>query len=262
MTAPLEGYEETTFTHEGVTHPVFRRGEGPAVLVIHEMPGITPEVAAFGRRVADLGLTAALPCLFGRPGRPFSAAALAGAFARVCVSREFSLWARGRSSPVIAWLRALGRALHREVGGPGIGAVGMCLTGGFALAMMVDPILLAPVLSQPSLPLGLTRAHRASPGVSPEELDAARRRVRDGVTVLGLRFTEDWMCPRERFDTLRRELGEGFEAIEIDSSPGNPHGIRRAAHSVLTLDLVDREGHPTRAALDRALAFLRERLQA
>ena len=78
--------------------------------------------------------------------------------------------------------------------------------------------------------------------------------------VLGLRFTADPAVPLARFETLRRELGDAFIAVEIDSSRGNPHGIGRRAHSVLTLDLVDEPGHPTRAALQQVLAFLQERL--
>ena len=68
------------------------------------------------------------------------------------------------------------------------------------------------------------------------------------------------MCPRARFENLERQLGDGFEGIEIDSGKGNAHGIPRSAHAVLTNDLVDEAGHPTRAALDRVLALFRERL--
>jgi dienelactone hydrolase len=257
----VEGFEQTTFSHGGRTLPVLHRGEGPGVLVIHEVPGVTPEVLAFARRVADEGFHVAAPVLFGTPGRPFSVPYVASSFARACVSREFHVLAAHRSSPVTDWLRALARALHEQQGGPGVGAIGMCLTGNFALALMMEPALLAPVLSQPSLPLPLGRARRAALHVSPEELANARERAAAGAGVLGLRFTHDPVCPPERFETLRRELGAGFEGIEIDSSPGNPHGIPRTAHSVVTNDLVDEAGHPTREALERVLALFRERLR-
>ncbi len=258
----LPDFHESTFSHGGATRTVFRTGGGPAVVVMHEIPGITPEVAAFGRRVAAQGLTAVLPWMFGSPGKPLSAGYALGQIARACISREFACLAAHRSSPITDWLRALCRQVHRECGGPGVGAVGMCLTGGFALSLMVDPSVMAPVLSQPSLPLfALTRARQEAVGVSPEEMACARERCAAGVPVLGLRFTNDVMVPAGRFRWLRRELGDRFEAIEIDSSPGNPHGIPRSAHSVLTTHLVDREGHPTRAALDRVLTFLRERLK-
>jgi dienelactone hydrolase len=176
------------------------------------------------------------------------------------VSREFRVLAANQSSPITDWLRALCRSVHAEIGGRGVGALGMCLTGNFALALMVDEAVMAPVLSQPSLPFPIGAERRAGLHVSPEALVTIKRRAREGVPVLGLRFTCDRGVPKERFDHLRAELGERFEAIEIDSSEGNPHGISERAHSVLTEDLVDEEGHPTREALDRVLAFFRERL--
>lgn len=259
MTA-LEGFTESTFTHEGVSRAVFRRGEGPGVVVMHEIPGITPEVAAFARRVADRGFTVFMPCMFGEPGKPVTFGYNMTEIARACVSREFAVLAARQSSPITDWLRALCRSVHAELGGKGVGAIGMCLTGNFALALMVDPVVMAPVLSQPSLPFPIGKARKEGLHVSDDELAIIKERVRQGACVLGMRFTGDRAVPKERFDRLRRELGPGFEAIEIDSSPGNPHGIPRYAHSVVTAHLVDREGHPTREALERVLSFFEERL--
>jgi dienelactone hydrolase len=258
----LEGFEEFTFTHDGATRTVYRAGRGPGVVIMHEIPGITPQVAAFAQRVAEAGFSAFLPHMFGTPGRPLSMPYALGQMARACISREFHVLAKRESSPITDWLRGLCRQVHAECGGPGVGAIGMCLTGNFALSLMVDPTVLAPVLSQPSLPFPLTAAHRAALHISDAELAVVKRRARAGCPVLGLRFTGDPMCPAERFATLRRELGNGFEGIEIDSSPGNPNGIPRTAHSVVTNDLVDQDGHPTRQALERVLAFFRERLLA
>lgn len=257
---PLSDFESFELSHDGKTRRVFRRGSGPGVVVIHEIPGITPEVAGFARRVSDAGFTVYMPHLFGTPGRPFSMGYVAGEMARACVSREFRVLAAGESSPVTDWVRALCRRAFEECGGRGVGALGMCLTGNFALSLMVDEAVMAPVLSQPSLPFPIGKARRAGLHVSPAELSVVKKRSAAGCGVLGLRFTHDPMCPPERFEALRRELGSGFEGIEIDSGPGNPHGIPRSAHSVLTKDLVDQEGHPTRAALDRVLGFFRERL--
>ena len=120
---------------------------------------------------------------------------------------------------------------------------------------------MAPVLSQPSLPFGVTASHRAAIHLSDDDLAVVKQRAAGGCGVLGLRFTADPMCTKARFDTLRRELGNGFEAVEIDSGPGNPNDLTAAAHSVVTTDLVDREGHPTRQALDRVLSFFGERLK-
>jgi dienelactone hydrolase len=257
----LEGFESFPFTHEGKTRDVYRRGQGRGVVVVHEVPGITPEVARFGRIVADAGFRVFLPHLFGTPGKPLSVAYALSQMARACVSREFLVLAAGRSSPVTDWLRALCRFAHAECGGPGVGAIGMCLTGNFALALMLDESVMAPVLSQPSLPFPVSAAHRRGLHLSDAELEVVRQRARAGCSVLGLRFTADPLCPAERFERLRQELGEdGFEGIEIDSSRGNPDRIPRTAHSVVTKDLVDREGHPTRAALERVLGFFRERL--
>ena len=258
---PLAGWNEASFTHAGETKTVFRGGEGPGVVIMHEIPGITPEVARFARIVADAGFAVAMPDMFGTAGKPYGSLYVARQLARACVSREFKVLAARESSPITEWLRALCRSLHVECGGRGVGAIGMCLTGNFALALMVDEAVMAPVLSQPSLPFPMTRAQREGLHVSDAQLVVIKRRSAEGVKVLGLRFTADPACPKARFDRLRRELGDGFEAIEIDSSRGNPDGIPSKAHSVVTNDLVDREGHPTRAALDRVLSFFNENLR-
>ena len=262
MPDPLDGFSRTTFTADGRTRDVYRIGAGPAVVVIAEIPGITPKVAEFARKVAGIGCTAVLPHLFGEPGRAPSGAYAAQSILGACVSREFTLLATRRTSPIANWLRALARQAHEDCGGPGVGAVGMCFTGGFALAMMVDDVVLAPVLSQPSLPFAVNAAHRRDVGLSDADLARVKQRcaAEPDLCVLGLRFTGDRAAPAERFQRLREELGENFVAVEIDSSPGNPYGHRRMAHSVLTEDLQDREGTPTRAALERVLELFRTRL--
>ncbi len=246
---------EATFV--GRRKRVFRLGDGPPVIIMTEVPGITPKVFEFARRVAARGMTVVLPDLFGVAGRPPSLRSGLAAMGRACISREFAVLARHRASPVTEWLRALGRSLHEEHGGP-VGAVGMCLTGNFAITLALDPWLMAPVLSQPSLPAGLGASKRAL-HATPEACASLRRRAReDGLSVLGLRFTGDPLCPPQRFAALAELLGEQFEAIEIESGSSTPH--RRAAHSVLTEDLIDEEGQPTYEALQRVLGFLEERL--
>jgi dienelactone hydrolase len=256
----LSGFTESIFAHNGISHAVFRRGAGPGVVIMPEIPGITPPVASFAERVAGAGFTVFVASLIGTPGKPLSTPYAVEQLARACVSREFSVLAANASSPVTVWLRALCRQVHSELGGKGVGAIGMCLTGNFALALMVDPVVIAPVLSQPSLPFPVSAERRAGLHLSAADLAVVKERVARGCPVLGMRFTEDRAVPPERFARLRAELGKGFEAIEIDSSPGNPYDIKRNAHSVVTNDLVDQEGHPTRQALDRVLAFFTERL--
>jgi dienelactone hydrolase len=260
MAGALDDFTKSPFTHDGKTREVYRKGRGPAVVVMAELPGITPRVAAFARRVSDLGCTVVMPRLFGEPGRDPTPAAYARVFGPVCISREFRAFAARPSTPASRWLRALARDAHDECGGPGVGAVGMCFTGGFALGMMVDDAVLAPVLSQPSLPITMTEKGRSQLGLPDADLERVKERAASGVEVLGLRFTCDRLSPGERFERLRRELGDAFIGVEIDSSPGNPWGIRKNAHSVLTEDLVDEPGHPTHAALHRVLDFLRDRL--
>jgi dienelactone hydrolase len=255
---PLEDYERSEFEAEGKRRTILRRGDGPAVIVIAEMPGITPKVIEFADRVAGIGCTAVLPHLFGQIGREAGGAYIFTSIVPACVSREFAVLATGRTTPVTTWLRALAAAEHERCGGPGVGAVGMCFTGGFALGMAVDGRLLAPVLSQPSRPFPIGAARKRDAGVSQQDLDAVK--ARDDLCVLGLRFSHDRFSPAERFETLRRELGDSFVGVEIDSSPDNAHGVPTGAHSVLTEHLVDEPGHPTRDALDQVLDLFRERL--
>jgi len=256
----LLGFSRAAFTAQGTTRDVYRLGTGPAVIVVHEIPGITPLVAAFGRKVAAAGMTAVLPDLFGTPGREPNSAYLLRSMVGACIRREFSALATNTTSPITQWLRALALHEHSSCGGPGVGVVGMCLTGGVALGMMVDPVVVAPVLSQPSTPFPLSKAQRRSLGLSPEDLAVVKARASEGTCVLGLRFTGDLAVPVERFDRLRAELGDAFIGVEIDSSEGNPWGYSKRAHSVLTEDYSDEEGSPTKQALEQVLGFFAERL--
>jgi dienelactone hydrolase len=266
----LADFERTTFTHNGKTRDVYRKGSGPAVIVMAEIPGITPKVAGFARKVADIGCTAVMPHLFGDPGHDPTAGGSFSALthmvktvAPICISREFTALATGKTSPVIDWLRALAAEEHQRCGGPGVGAIGMCFTGGFALAMATHPSLLAPVLSQPSLPFvppwKKQNAHNID--ISPQDLAVVKGRcAAEGLTVLGMRFKGDNFVPAERFDFLREQLGDAFVAIELEDEHANPDAAMKNPHSVVTEHLVDEEGTPTRAALDAVLDLFRTRL--
>jgi dienelactone hydrolase len=262
VTDPLGDFEKERFSSGGWERDVYRRGSGPAVIVCSEVPGITPKVADFARMVSDRGLTAVMPHLFGTPGKEMTPAYAMGTIAKLCISKEFSGLALGHSTPVIEWLKALARQEHARCGGPGVGAVGMCYTGGFALAMAVDDVVLAPVLSQPSLPFGLGKARKADIQMSDADWRRVQDRARDeNLCVIGMRFTGDPMVPAARFQTLKEKLGDNFISVELDSAQGNPHGHPKMAHSVLTEHLQDREGTPTRAALDQVLEFFESRLK-
>jgi len=190
MTDAVPGFDVTSFTHGGRTHEVYRAGAGSAVVVVHEMPGLHPGVTKFGQRLVDAGFRVYLPSLFGRPGAPFGGSEMRRTLRQVCVSREFHLLA-DRTPPVVTWLRALAAEAHTECGGPGVGAVGMCFTGGYALAMAVEPAVLAPVLSQPGIPAPVTARKRAALGLDPADLASVKARTSDGLCVLGLRFSRD-----------------------------------------------------------------------
>ena len=260
-TDPLDDFRRTTFTHGGRDHTVYRAGEGTAVIVLAELPGITPKVADFARKVIARGHTVFMPHLFGADGVEGTTAQIVKVAPKVCVSREFQAFALRTTPPAIDWLRALARHAHSECGGPGVGAVGMCFTGGFALAMSVEPALLAPVLSQPSLPIGFGARRRGDLAISDSDLlKVIERTQTEDLCVLGVRFTHDPLSPRDRFRSLRRMLGDAFIGVEIDSSKGNQWGHRNAAHSVLTEDLVDEPGQPTHDALVQVLDFFDERL--
>ena len=267
--ANLDEFDQTTFTHDDKTRKVFRLGSGPAVIIIAEIPGITPKVIEFAQRIAAIGCTAVLPHLFGVPGKdplPGGKMTLSAvrttisALVPACVSREFTVLAVGRSSPVVVWLRALAAHEHDRCGGPGVGAVGMCFTGGFALAMAVDDRLLVPVLSQPSLPFGVTRKSKHTIDISPVDLAIVKGRcANDGLEVIGLRFKSDRMVPADRFAFLRAELGDAFIGVELEDADANPKAAT-PPHSVLTEHLIDEAGSATRDALDLVLGHLRRRL--
>jgi dienelactone hydrolase len=263
----LSSYRRDRFSDGGIAHDIYRKGSGPAVIVITEMPGITPRVLGFADRVAAIGCSVILPSLFGTPGRePYTSPTNARLYSLrsalgACISRDFSMFALHKSSPVIEWLRALARQEHARCGGPGVGAVGMCFTGGFALAMATEPRILAPVLSQPSLPMPFKKALRESIDCSPSELAVVKQRCQnEGLRVLGLRFQRDPLSPGERFQYLKQQLGDGFVAVELDPASRHPAGFLPAPHSVLTEDLVDAPGEPTRAALDQVLELFRSKL--
>lgn len=257
--AALAGYDKTTFDNGRWTRAVYRKGSGPAVIVIHEMPGLHPGVVRFADRVAEAGMTVFLPVLFGVPGRPLDhPAGLLTMIGGMCVRFEFNAWRAGRASPIVDWLRALAAKAHAECGGKGVGAVGMCFTGGFALAMMTEPAMVAPVLSQPSLPLG--RGNAAALDASPAEVACAKRRfAEEDLSMIGLRFQGDPLVPEARFDTLKREFGDRFEAIEIDPKDAAP-GPLKHPHSVLTVNL--KEDGSTKAAEQRVIAFFKARTGA
>lgn len=260
---PLEDFDPRLLTLEGVTKVVQVAGSGPAVIVMTEMPGISPHVARFGRWVRDAGFTVYMPSLFGRDGAVPDADEGIATFQRACVSAEFRALAANASSPVTLWLRSLARMAHEECGGPGVGAIGMCFTGNFALTMMLEPSMLAPVLSQPTLPLD----DPAGIEMATEELTAVRERLeQEDLTVMAYRFAGDRFCKAQRFAAYSEALGERFIARVLPDSAANPDSppffkqVVASPHSVVTAHLIDEAGQPTIAARDEILSFFAHRL--
>jgi dienelactone hydrolase len=241
---------------------------------MHELPGMTQECVDLARRITDSGFTVYLPLLFGKPDQENSLFKTLGYAAQLCISREFNCLAKHQSSPITHWLRDLCRSARDECGGPGVGVIGMCLTGGFVLSLMADDSVIAPVASQPSLPFGFTNSSKKALGVSPQDLKAAKDRAKEGVPLLALRFSEDRISPPEKLMTLRQEFGatpkliedstdlcwrrgKVLETIEINSKPANPFGISRSSHAILTLDFREK-GHPTNRVFQRVIEFIQE----
>jgi dienelactone hydrolase len=239
----LDSWTRGDHTADGTTHPTYRKGAGPGVIVIHEIPGLTPEVIGFAEEVVAAGFTVVLPHLFGEPEAPMNPLTVSKAMTQVCVSREFTKLATGQTTPVAGWLRSLARELHDELGGPGVGALGMCFTGGFALAMMVDPAVAAPVVAQPSAPFAVTPGRSRDLNLSPADLATVKERAASGCEVLGLRYRKDPAIGK-RFETLTREIGDAFIRVEL---PGRKH-------STLTV-------HREQEAVDRVLGFFAEKLR-
>ncbi len=264
LTTDISDFTRRDFTFGGKTKPVLLIGDaGPAVIVIHEVYGFTPPLARFCRWIAEAGMRVYAPILLGTPDATNKEAIARSRTLTLCVSREFTLFRANRSSPIVDWLKPLARQAHAECGGPGVGAIGMCLTGGFALSMAVDPVVLAPVLSQPSLPPFAP----AALDISAADLAVVKQRTEvEGLCVRGYRFEGDELSRHERFETLQRELGAAFAGTELPDSCANPNGplVRQGKppHSVMTSDLIDAAGEPTKAAADEVIAFFNARLAA
>lgn len=259
----LEDFDRREVTLLDETRRVYVSGAGPAVIVLSEMPGISPDVARFARWVRDAGFCVYMPSLFGDDGAYPTAEHGLAVLKQTCVRAEFNAFAANASSPVTRWLRGLARMAHDERGGVGVGAIGMCFTGNFALSMMLEPSMLVPVVCQPSLPFG----DLAALNMSPDEIAAVRERLeRENLSVLAYRFDDDRFCTDDRFASYTRCFGARFVARVLPGEVANPdpppffRDVVGCPHSVVTAHLVDTAGHPTLQARDEILSFFRSRL--
>lgn len=259
----LDDFTRRAVAIDGVERTVYVAGDGPAVIVMAEMPGISPALVRFARWVRAAGFTVFLPSLFGRDGAYPEAASGLAVLRRACVAQEFRALGGGQSSPVTSWLRGLARVAHGECGGPGVGAIGMCFTGNFALSMMLEPAVRAPVLCQPSLPMD----DPAGLEIAPDELAQVRARLEgEDLTVRAYRFAGDRFCTARRFAAYAEALGPRFVATVVPDAAAHPAPppffaqVVGCPHSVVTAHLIDQAGQPTIAARDEILAFFAARL--
>ena len=247
----MQGFTKRSFgaplgSGETVTHDVYEQGDGPVVVIVQEMPGIGRQTLALAEQFVAGGFRVVLPHLFG----PLGKTSLLGNTLRVfCLRREFRIFEARKTSPVIDWLRALCVDATNRHGVPGVGVIGMCLTGNFAISLMADDAVLGGVASQPSLPINKhTDLHMSDADVS-----ATRAAIDKKGHALAYRFEGDKLCTAEKFAAYAERFNDGAERIKLVTLPGK-------GHSVLTLDFVDEAGEPTRAALDEVLAYFAERL--
>lgn len=221
----LEGFAQFSFASGEFHHCVYYAGDraDPAILLMPEIAGFSPGLLMFAERVVRAGFQVYVPWLFG----PFGRRAPATNAIKLCISREFANLRAGISAPVTAWLRSLAAFISHCNGGDRIGAIGMCLTGAFAIPLIIDPEVAAAVAAQPSVPLsplfalfGVGRgAWMQALNVSESDIVAARRRLASGdAQLLAVRCRADRICPHEKLARLQKEFPAGFEAREYGAA--------------------------------------------
>ncbi len=251
----LPGFVRETFAATGsdgtrIEHDLFGAPrDGPTVIVIHEGLGLSRSTLAVADRVREAGLSPLLPLLAGEP-LPGMVAGYRN-FLTVCVRREFGALARNEGTPVADWLRSLAEDEHARSPGRKVGVIGMCFSGGFALAMALSPAVGATVSSQPAFPLAIP-GRRANLGVNPGDIQELQVRTDGGRTVRTLRFQRDYLSPGVRCARLVEAL-PATDAVEIPSrNPFDHPVLARAVHAA--------EDSPLRRELDRTIEFLATRL--
>lgn len=249
---PISQFEHSSFSapiagkHE-VSHDIYSLGEGPPVVLIQELPGIGKETLRLADKLIAAGFSVVLPHLFG----PLEKTSMVGNLIRVmCMRREFALFAANRSSPIVDWLRALCRHVRNSRNASGVGVIGMCLTGNFAITLIGEESVLAAVSSQPAMPF-----HRQDAlHMSEEDVKLARHGLEQSGPMLGFRFAGDKLSTAAKFACIHEAFNDDeMERVRLCTLPGD-------GHSVFTLDFVDEEGHPTHEALAQVIGYFKERL--
>jgi dienelactone hydrolase len=251
-------YAKTTFSattryNDSITHDIYTKGSGAPVILLQELPGISDETFRLADKFIDAGFTVVMPHLFG----PIGKIAFISNTARIfCMRKEFRLFEKNKSSPIVDWLKALCAEVKQKHNAEGVGMVGMCLTGNFAMALMADENVLATVASQPSLPLlnpNLLQLSGAEIEGIKDRIDSVG--VDDGSPLTVLRFKEDKLSTREKLNTVEQCFNTpDHKRVNCVELPGK-------GHSVLSLDFVDESGHPTYEALETILNYFKKRVK-
>lgn len=252
-------YHRYRFEHGKISHDVWWRGDGPPVLLLHEMGGLDRRTIKLAEEIREAGFRVVAPVMVGPARDEPSMAGLAANMVRICVSWEVVALGQRRTSPIVGWLLALARAEQLATGGRLVGVVGMCMSGGFALGTAIDPSVGVAVVSQPSLPIawnvfGLLPGQKRDLGVSDADLGRLRRRRDAGeLCIRALRYEDDGLSPGDRLERLKTELGD---AVSLEQIPSRESGD----HPVLTDAAAADGSDDARAALQRTIALLKERL--
>ena len=250
--------EHFEYSRGGITHTVFTAGSGPGVVLMHELPGMTKEFWRLANWLAE-HFTVWAPDLFGNSSTP-TKPIMAKLLIKACISRKIHLFSNNDPGPITQWLRSLSKDLHDKVKGPGVGVIGMCMTGNFALTLALDPWVTAPVTSQPGIPASTPFTNRDG-GLQMTDLERGALAARD-IDVMALRFAGDRLCKAARLKTIRRVVGENrIHAHVIDDEHRNPNGPLKHPHSVLTADLVNDDNGVTKQKLREVVEFLKQRIE-
>ena len=199
-------YDGSPFEHAGMRHDVYRRGTGPAVILIHEAGGLDHSALDIADRLVDQGFRVLAPVIVGTPQPDGSGSSAMVNLLKMCVSREVHVFLTGQTSPIAVWLRALAAAEKGDH--PGVGVIGMCFSGGFAIAAAVDEAVVAAVASQPALPWPILPGAGKDLGLSREDVVCVRDRFRDGkFGLLVARYRDDRASSKARIESYRTEFG-------------------------------------------------------
>lgn len=257
----LHGFERRGFNEAGLHCPVFVSDTGQApILLLHELPALTPEVAHLGRVLVAAGFRVYMPSLLGRPGQVPTAMDKANSGAQVCIRSEFNALGRGdHTRPIVAGLRRLAAQASDEANGASVGVLGLCLTGGFALAVALEAPVAAAVAAEPSLPLLAPN----NVDLSPADQTALASRLRAGeVRAMVLRFQGDDLSPCGKLRRYGEGLGETLVSRCLDDEAADPRRTGKPRHHcVLTNHLVEAPGEQTLAVRDEVVAFFDWRLR-